>query len=279
MRPVTEWQRGLQYFNGVLFLPSSGTDGAGKGIGTPWTTGAGTVAHPVPGTAFDTQFKRTTYTQVVTTTDQELGPRLSAASDYQFWLGDKRFCGGFYMSTVFRIEAWNNDSGRLFIGMTAGANSNCITSTLQNNSMGLWHTNTDGANVLNFVTRDNIGAEASQVIADATHAVGSLAAGNTFLWEMWHYPNAISPAAAGMTGITVNWKLSLFDTANSTDSKPANRVKKLSWNENTFTNSAAVLTKMFAPQVQMSNGADTTAGHFGIGIANIYVAPWSGEMD
>ena len=281
MRPTTEWQRGLQFFNGVLFLPSSGTDGAGRGLGTAWTTGAGTVAHPVPGTAFDTQFKRTTYTQVVTTTNQELGPRLSAASDYQFWLGDKRFCGGFYLSTVFRIEAWNNDGGRLFIGLTNGANANCISDTLQNNSMGLFHKSTDGANILNFVTRDNAGNEATQVVADATHAVGTLAAGNTLLWEMWHWPNAISPASVGITGVSVNWKLSLFDTSNGADAvpKPLNRVKKLNFQENTFVSPAAVLTKMCAPQVQMSNGADTTAGHFSIGIANIYCAPWSGEMD
>ena len=205
--------------------------------------------------------------------------RKKNAGDYQFWLGDKRFCGGFYMSTVFRIEAWNSDAGRLFIGLTNGANANCVSDTLQNNSMGLFHKSTDGANILNFVTRDNVGSEASQVVADATHAVGALAAGATLLWEMWHYPNGISPAAAGMTGVTSNWKLSVFDTANGSDGKANNRVKKLSWNENTFVNAAAVLTKMFAPQVQMSNGADTTAGHFSIGIANVYCAPWSGEMD
>jgi len=280
VRPVSEWQRGLQYFNGCMFLPNS-VDGTGAW--DAWDPGAAgpTITHATVGTAFDTQFKRTIYSNSGGggTNDQELGVRKKNAGDYQFWLGDKRFCGGFYMSTVFRIEAWNNDAGRLFIGMTAGANANCTTATLQNNSMGLWHTNTDGANILNFVTRDNVGAEGTQVIADATHAVGTLAAGNTLLWEMWHYPNAISPAAAGMTGMSVNWKLSLFETTNGADGKPLNRVRKLGYQENTFVNAAAVLAKMFAPQVQMSNGADTTAGHFSIGIANIYCAPWSGEMD
>jgi hypothetical protein len=275
MKPVHEWQRGLQYFNGCLFVPNS-TDGFGAF--DKWTTGAGTISHATVGTAFDTQFKRTIYTQVVTTANQELGPRKSNTGDYQFWLGDKRFCGGFYFSTVFRIEAWNNDGGRLFIGLTAGANSNAISDTLQNNSMGVFHKHTDGANILNFVTRDNAGSEKTQVVADATHAVGALTAGNTLLWEMWHYPNAISPASAGLTGITVNWKLSIFDTTNGTDGRPLNRVKLMTYNENNFTTNPT--TTMFAPQVQMSNGStDATAGHFSIGVANVYVAPWSGEMD
>ena len=282
MRPVTPWQRGLQFFNGALFVPNS-VDGTGGGIGGAWTydtAAAGvTVTHATVGTAFDTQFKRTIYTNAAGTADQELGPRLSNTGDYQFWLGNKRHCGGFYFSTVFRIDTWNSDGGRLFVGLTGGANSNVISDTLQNNSMGLWHKSSDGANILNFVTRDNGGNEASQVVADGTHAVGTLAAGVTLLWEMWHFPNAIDNVSTGLTGLTVNWKLSLFDTAVGADGLANDRVKKLNYQQNSFSSRATTISTMFAPQVQMSNGADTTVSHYAISVANIYIAPWGGEMD
>lgn len=272
------WQRGLQFFNGALFVPNS-IDGTGTDY--TWDPGTGTVTHATVGTAFDTQFKRTIWSNAAGVNNDILGPRKANTGDYQFWLGDKRFCGGFYLSTVFRIETWTADTGRLFAGLTAGANPNVASDTLQNNSMGLWHKTTDGANILNFVTRDNAGSEVSQVVADATHAVGVLASGVTLLWEMWHFPNAIGPASTGLTGVTVNWKLSLFDTSNGADTptpRPLNRVKKQNYNEAGFT--SAPTTKMFAPQVQMSNGtADTTVNHYQLGVANIYCAPWSGEMD
>jgi hypothetical protein len=276
VKPVVEWQRGLQYFNGCFFLPNS-VDGTGAW--DKWDPGDGTITHATVGTAFDTQFKRTIYTNDATH-NRALGPRKANAGDYQFWLGDKRFCGGFYFSTVFRLEGWN-DAGRLFVGLTAGANANCISDTLQNNSMGFFHKSTDGANIINFVTRDNAGTELTQVVADATHAVGVLATGVTLLWEIWHFPNGIDPAAAGITAMPVNWKLSLFDTANGTDSvpKPLNRVKKQTYNEISFSSRTTTITTMFAPQVQMSNAADGTVGRFSIGAANVYCAPWSGEMD
>ena len=277
MRPVTPWQRGLQFFNGCVYVPNS-VDGTGGW--DPWDPGTGTVTHATVGTAFDTQFKRTIWSNAAGVNNDILGPRKANAGDYQFWLGNKRHCGGFYFSTVFRIETWTADTGRLFVGLTGGANPNVASDTLQNNSMGLWHKTTDGANILNFVTRDNAGTEASQVVADATHAVGTLASGVTLLWEMWHFPNAIDSVSAGLTGLTVNWKLSLFDTATGADGLANNRVKKLNYQQNSFSSRTTTITTMFAPQVQMSNGtADTTANHFQIGVANIYAAPWSGEMD
>jgi hypothetical protein len=291
MKPLTEWQRGLQYFNGCFFLPNS-VDGTGAW--DKWDPGDGTVSHATVGTAFDTQLKRTIYTNDGTA-NRALGVRKVNAGDYQFWLGDKRYCGGFYFSTVFRLEAWNGNGtgndGRIFIGLSADANPCAGSDTLKNLSMGLFHKSTDGPNVLNFVTKNASGDEATGVIADATHGLDGqnnpvLVAGTTFLFEMWHFPNAIDPAAAGaMTGMTVNAKLSRFDTSlysggAQVDGYALNRVKKVGWNEVGFSNlHAKPYTTMFAPQIQISNANDTTIGHYAMGVANVYVAPWSGEMD
>jgi len=271
-RPTTNWQRGLHYFNGHLFVPN-GTDGTGSGLGAPWTHGVGiTIAHATPAAAFDTQLKRTTYTQVVTTTNQELGPRQSLASEYQYWPGNARFCGGFYMSATFRIEAWDDDTGRLFVGMTNSSNAVCISDTVPNNTCGLWHDGTMGQDVLKFVIKNNAGTTASLDIT--THAAnpGILAAGHTFVWEMWHYPG---PTLAVNPGI--NGRLALYDTSNDSEAIPFNKVKKVAWEEQ---GNILTTNRFMAPQVQMSNGGtDNTAGHFSLGVANIYCAPWSGEMD
>ncbi len=269
MRPPYPFQRGLQHFNGVLFLPSTTTDGAGKGLGTAWTTGVGTVSHPTPSTAFDTQFKRTKYSQVVTTTNQELGPRLSATSDYQFWLGNGDNLGGWYMSTIFRIETWTADTGRLFVGMTAAATAQCITDTVATHTGGLWHDTTDGQDVLSFVVRSTGAAAKTQLtahsgaVAPVVNASGILASGVMLLWEMWNFPNS-------MNDINWNYRLSKADTTN-------NRFNKVIYGAaGGFANSTGT---MMAPQVQMSNGtADTTANHYEISVANIYATPNSGEQ-
>lgn len=263
------WQRGLQYFGGHTFVPDGATS-AGAGLGAGWTTGAvGTLSHATPAATFDTQMKRTVWTEAGASNNQELGPRQSLASEYIYWPGNARYCGGFYMSAIFRIETWNNDAGRLFVGFTASANPVCISDTIPNNTTGLWHDTTMGQDVLKFITQNNGGSLTSLDVT--THAAnpGILVSGTTFLWEMWHYPNQ-------NTNPGVNCKLSVYDVSTDSEAIAFNRVKKVKWQEqgNTLTTN-----KFMAPQCQMSNGLDATAGHFAIGVANIYCAPWSGEMD
>jgi hypothetical protein len=269
MRPTTPWQRGLQHFNGALFVPNS-VDGLGTGLGGQWTTGTGNITHATVGTAYDTQFKRTIYKNAGNAND-ELGPRLSRAGDYQFWLGNDKYLGGWYLSAIFRIEAWNaENTARLFIGMTANAAAICTSDTVPTHTCGLWHDTTDGQDVLNFVFRSSGAADKTTSVT--THALnpGILAAGVTLLWEMWAFPN-------GMNVINTNWKLSQFDVSLDSHSEPSNRVKRIKWQETgNMINSVA---QMMAPQVQMSNGAETVANRFGMSVANVYVVPWSGEQD
>lgn len=266
MKPLTPYQRGLQFFNGVLFVPN-GVDGAGRGLGAAWTTGAAaTITHPVPGTAVDTQFKRTVYANAAVTNNQELGPRLSGASDYQFWLGGGVDLGGFYFSAIFRIVTWSADTGRLFVGLTGNAAAICVSDTIPANTFGLWHDSTDGQDVLSFVHRNNVTAAAKESVT--THALNSgiLATGVTLLFEIWQYP-------FGDGKTNTSYKLSYFNTSN-------NRLTKVKYGASGIGSSSTAT--MLAPQVQMSNGADGVfsiiAGDFSIGVANVYCAPYSGEI-
>ena len=94
------------------------------------------------------------------------------------------------------------------------------------------------------------------------NAPGILAAGVTLLWELWAFPSSVGT-------VNTNCRLSKFDATNKW-------VSKVVWNA---VGGGPLNTVMMAPQCQMSNAADTTAGHFSIGIANIYVTPHTGELD
>jgi len=271
-RPSSPWQRGLQHFNGVLFLPNS-VDGTERGLGSAWTTGGGTITHTGGSTAFDTQLKRTIYTQVVTTTNQELGPRLSLAGDYQFWMGNDTtnhdYLGGFYMSAIFRIGAWAADTGRLFVGLTGSANPMCISDTELANTLGLWHETTDTQDQLFMVAVTNGAAVTktqltahSGAVSPVVNAPGILAAGVTLLWEMWAFPSSVGT-------VNTNCRLSKFDATTKA-------VTEVVWNA---VGGGPLNTVMMAPQCQMSNGtADTTAGHYAIEVANVYCTAPSGEL-
>jgi hypothetical protein len=267
-RPNASWQRGLQHFNGCLFQPDSSTAG-GKGLGGIWTTDTAavgiTVAHATVGTAFDTQLKRTTYANVAGTADQELGPRLANAGDYQFWIGNDTtnhdYLGGFYFSAIFRIGTWNSDGGRIFVGLTASANPVCISDTEPANTIGLWHESTDGQDVFSIVTVTNASAVTKTSVTTHGANPGILAAGVTLLWEMWAFPSSNGT-------VNANYRLSYFDPTNK-------YVSKVTWGA---IGGGPLNTVMMAPQCQMSNGADTTAAHYKIEVANVYCTPPSGEL-
>jgi len=281
MRPTSQWQLGLQNFNGVLFQPNSSTAG-GNGLGGVWTTDTAavgiTVAHATVGTAYDTQLKRTTYANVGGTANQELGPRLAAAGDYQFWMGNDTtnhaYLGGWYMSAIFRIGTWSGagsgTDGRLFVGLTGDTNPVVTQDTVRNNTIGLWHDGADGQDVLSLVTRDAgaVGTTKLQLtahsgaVSPAVNASGILASGVTLLWEMWAFPSSVGT-------INTNCRLSKFDSSTQA-------VTKIVWNAQ---GGGPVNTVMLAPQVQMSNGGtDTIAAHYKIEVANVYCVPWMGEQ-
>ncbi len=233
-----------------MFFPQTGTTGTGgAGFGPAWTSN-GTASHPTPSStapAISNQMKRTRYANVVTTTNQQLGPRFNAASENQFWRGNAAGLGGFYFQTRFIVELYPASTVRIFAGLASGASTSvCISDTVVNNVCGLWHATTDpssGANSFNFVTRDTT-TTTKQSIALSN----AIAAGNSYEWTMFCPPN----------GSTIYWRLvdivnNVEYTGSTSTTLPAN-------------------TAFMQPQVQMSNGtANVTVTTVAIGVASIYV--------
>ena len=268
-RPLSPYQRGLQHFNGTLFCPDSASAG-GRGLGGVWTTGAGvTVTHATPASELDTQQRRTIYSNSGGggTNDQELGVRQTAAGDYAYWMGNYNRLGGWYFSTIFRLEAWNNNAGRFFAGLSASANAIVASDTVPQNTIGLWHDTTDGADATWIVIRGTGAVDKTHAVTTNALNPGLWATGATFIWEMWEAPFGISVT-------NTSYRLSWFETTHTKPDKPSVKLVEM----NSIGGGPATNT-FCAPQVQMSNGADTTAGHFSIGIANIYVTPHTGELD
>lgn len=240
------------YANGVQsFKPASATTGTGiNATGVAWTSN-GTVTHPTPVTtapAISNQMRRTRYANVVTTQNQQLGPRFNTVAEMAYWRGNAAGLGGFYFFTRFIVELYPASTVRIFAGLTgAGATSSvCISDTVVNNTCGLWHDTTDpstGANAFNLVTRD-----AATTTKTSIALSNAIAAGNSYDWHMYCPPN----------GSTIYYRLvdlvnNVAYTGNSTTTLPT-------------------ATTFMTPQVQMSNGtANVTVTTSAIGVASIYV--------
>lgn len=233
-----------------MFFPQTGTTGTGgAGFGPAWTSN-GTVSHPTPATtapALSNQMKRTRYANVVTTTNQQLGPRFNAASEQRFWRGNAAGLGGFYFYTRFIVELWPAATVRLFAGLSStSTGSVCISDTVLANSCGLWHDTTDpasGAGAFNFVTKDATTATKQSITLS-----NAITAGNSYDFTMFCAPN----------GSSISWRL-------------VDLVNNVTYSNSTSTTLPAN-TAFMQPQVQMSNGtANTTVTTVAIGVCSIYV--------
>lgn len=244
-------QAGL-YNNGVqMFKPASATTGTGiNAFGVAWTSN-GTVTHPTPSStapAISNQMRRTRYANVVTTTNQQLGPRMNTVAEMSYWRGNAAGLGGFYFFTRFIVELYPASTVRLFAGLTgAGATSSvCISDTVVNNTCGLWHDTTDpstGAGAFNLVTRDATTTTKTQFTLS-----NAIAAGNSYDFHMYCAPNG-GTIYARLVDLVNNV---VYTTSTST----------------TLPTSTVFMT----PQVQMSNGtANVTVTTSAIGVACIYV--------
>ena len=152
----TPFQPALFGNNIMLYAPNTGTT-AGLNIGAPWAVGT-TVAHPQPTAGAYTQIKRTTSTNVVTTTNQVLGVSSIVSTAAGVWVGNAAGLGGFFFFCRFGIEtltAASPNATRLFVGLQSGTTSILASDTIPAIScIGLWHDTTDGANVINLLTKD-----------------------------------------------------------------------------------------------------------------------------
>lgn len=152
----TPFQPALFGNNVVLYMPNTGTT-AGINLGTPWAVGT-TIGHPAPTAGAYTQMKRTTSTNVVTTQNQVLGVSSIASNSHSFWRGNAAGLGGFFFFARFGIEtltAGSPNATRLFVGLHSGTTSILASDTIPAiSAIGLWHDTTDGANVINLLTKN-----------------------------------------------------------------------------------------------------------------------------
>ena len=192
--------------------------------------------------AIANQIHRTRYANVVTTTNQILGPKTNTTSEQAFWRGNASGLGGFFFNTRFVVDLWPASTARIFAGLSSVTAGVAANDSLSGDAVGLWHDTTDANSVMSIVTRDN-----STTTKNAT-TIGTIAAGNVYDFTMYCPPNG--------TSITYEiWELvsGLGVISTVTSTLPRNTI-------------------FMGPQVNMSNGtANTTATTTAIGVSKIYI--------
>lgn len=234
--------------NIVMYMPNTGTT-AGLNLCTPWAVGT-TVAHPAPTAGIYTQMKRTTSTNVVTTTNQILGVSSIVATAASFYRGTGGGQGGFFFFARFGIEtltAASPNATRMFVGLQSGTTSVLASDTIPAIScIGLWHDTTDGANVINLLTKDGTTATKNALTGSPTTPY---ATGQAYDFFMFCKPS----------DLTIYYRLDNVNTgATLVDSS--------------VTTTIPAAGTFMGPVVGMSNGtANIVAGTVGIGVNKIYV--------
>ncbi len=188
--------------------------------------------------------KRTRYANVVTTTNQQLGPRFNAATEQQFWMGNAAGLGGFFFFTRFVVDLIPAATVRIFAGLSNTATGSVVISdTVLNDTCGLWHDTTDALTTFNFVTR-NTTTTTKQAITISP----GIAAGNSYDFYMYCKPG----------DSTIFWRLD--DIVNNVT------------NEGSTGTTLPTSTAFMQPQVQMSHGtANITVTTSAIGVVSSYV--------
>lgn len=246
---VDTWMQPALFGNNVvLYLPNTGTT-AGINLGTPWAVGT-TIGHPAPTAGMYTQMKRTTSTNVVTTTNQSLGVSSIVSTAASFWRGNAAGLGGFFFFARFGIEtltAASPNATRLFVGLHSGTTNIIISDTVPAiSAIGLWHDTTDGANVINLLTKDGSTATKNALTGSPTTPYST---GQGYDFYMYAKPN----------DTVVYYRLDNLNTsATLVDSSIATTLP--------------AATTFMGPVVAMSNGTtNITASTVAIGVNRIYV--------
>jgi hypothetical protein len=243
----TSFQPALFGSNIIWYAPNTGTT-AGINYGTPWAVGT-TIGHPAPTAGIYTQMKRTTSTNVVNTNNQVLGVSSIVSTAAALWRGNAPNLGGFFFFARFGIEtltAASPNATRLFCGLQSLTTSILASDTVSGDVIGLWHDTTDGANVLNIVTRNNATTVKNAL---AGSPATPYATGQAYDFYLYCRPNDTA----------IYYRLDNFNTATvlSEGSISSNLPR-----DNIF----------MGPVVGMSNGtANIVAATVGIGVNKIYI--------
>ncbi len=235
--------------NVVMYAPGNGS-AVGTSFGTTWAVGT-TINHPTPAAGIYTQMKRTTSTNVVTTTNQTLGvSNIATAPHAQFWRGNSTGLGGFFFFARFGIEtltAGSPNATRLFVGLQSGTTNILASDTIPSIScVGLWHDTTDAANVINLLTKDGTTATKSALAGSPTTPYST---GQAYDFYMFAKPN----------DSTIYYRLDNLNTG-------------AILSDSSITTTVPAATTFMGSVIGMSNGtANTVASTVAIGVNRIYV--------
>lgn len=244
----TPFQSALYGNNIVMYLPNTGTT-AGINLGSPWAVGT-TIAHPQPTAGIYTQMKRTTSTNVITTTNQALGVSSIVTTAAQFWRGNATGLGGFFFFARFGIEtltAASPNATRMFVGLMSGTTNILVSDTIPAIScIGLWHDTTDGANVINLLTKNGTTSTKNALTGSPTTPYVT---GQAYDFYLYAKPN----------DNTIYYRLDDFNLGTTLVDSSVSTTLPLS-------------TTFMGPVVGMSNGtANIVASTVGIGVNRIYI--------
>jgi hypothetical protein len=232
----------------IIYQPGSGsTLGGGYGTTPAWASTCGNISHPVPtSTSYITQFRRSRFTSVATTQNQELGARIGAADGVCAWRGNASQRGGFYFSCRFVINSFPaNNNIRMFVGLTAQTSAGvCISTGIPNNTIGLW-VDEFQAGKLNTIARDTTGTSVVNLQNAPLFATGIL-----YEWVMIANPNQ-GVVVTQLINVGTN---TLIATQNPSANLPVN-------------------TAFLAPQFGLSNVTNVTGGDCSFDVYGMYLRP------
>ncbi len=179
--------------NAMMFNPQNGTVGTGgASFQVAWTSN-GTVSHPSPAaTNLCTAQRRTRYGNVVTTQNQQLGPRMNTDAERVFHRGNVAGVGGFFYWSRFSFGAVPASTIRVFSGLQGNSAfaSVCTSDTPAGPYCGLVHRTIDpltGANAFLFATHDG-----TNVTRQSITLASTIAADTMFDFWMYCEPNGTS---------------------------------------------------------------------------------------
>jgi len=265
MRHSGPYQPFMGYEQPLLWMPSTGTDATGAGVGPPWVTSSTcTVATVSVGTTYQTQFRRTRFSSSGGNADENLGVNFNNSDVCCLWRGNSdtgptipQYRGGFfYLARFIATTIPASTTVRLFAGVSAQVgtdNAVCQSNTVPANTMGLWIDTTDSL-TFKLVTCDS-GATATK----ATLGAGfTLTAGELYEFRMIVNPNQ---------SVVVNQLFKLGTLSGG------ERTQTLLATQNTSSTLPSATTFM-APQVGMSNGtANLTAADTEFDVVCVYARP------
>lgn len=234
----TVFQPALFGNNITIWNPTNATAGLWSGtIGTTTSAGTFTAAAPTNTNIYTAQ-TRARYANIVTTTNQILGIRLSATPTY--FLGNATDQGGFFFFARIGFDVWTN-GGRMFVGLTANTGGTTVSAdpSATNNSVGFAVDAADNG-AISFLMRN---------------------------------ASAATKTPTGMTIVSnKGYDLLMFAASNSTTvSYKITDVVAGTSATGTVSTNAPVVNTLLLPNVLASNAALTTVTAIQMGINRLYI--------